>query len=58
MALAVAQALLLVVRRRWPTLCLAAVAVAVAFGLFQLAGYVSTFASVHPFSSVSVKYEQ
>ena len=43
MALAVAQALPLVVRRRWPTLCLAAVSVA--FGLFQLAGYVSTFAS-------------
>jgi hypothetical protein len=42
--LAVAQTLPLAVRRRWPALSLAVVAVA--FALFQLGGYVSSFASV------------
>jgi signal transduction histidine kinase len=42
-ALAVAQALPLAVRRRWPALSLAVVAVA--FAAFQLAGYVSSMAS-------------
>ena len=42
--LAVAQALPLVVRRRWPAMSLAVVAVG--FAVFQLAGYVSSLASI------------
>lgn len=42
--LALAQTLPLAVRRRWPALSLAAVAVA--FAIFQLAGYISSFATV------------
>ena len=42
--LALAQCLPLVIRRRWPTLCLAIVACA--FAAYQLLGYRSSFASV------------
>jgi signal transduction histidine kinase len=42
--LAVAQTLPLAVRRRWPALSLAVVAVA--YAIFQIAGYISTFATV------------
>lgn len=42
--LALAQTLPLAVRRRWPTVSLAVVSVA--FAIFQLAGYISSFATV------------